>query len=439
MFSADTVTVIGANGTMGCNVAAIFASFGKAKVYMVSRTLGKSEKALDKACQSVKADSIRTRLFPADYSMLEQCVEDSELVFEACAEDWAVKAEVHGKIAEVLRKSKKEKIICTGTSGLSVTKLAEIYEDEYRKNVYGMHFFNPPYSMTLCELIPTVYSDDYIRREVQEYLKKKLRRSAVIVKDKPAFLANRIGFQFINKAMQMAEEYKYNGGIDYIDAIMGPFTGRAMAPLVTANFVGLDVHKAIVDNLYGCTLDYAHEDFLLPRFCQELIEDGALGRKTGAGLYKVYIKDDGNRIHQVYDIEHKKYREVRKYTFQFVETMLEYLRVGDYKAAFDELRRNRSTEAEICCCFLINYVIYALAVSVEVAEDIHAVDAAMSAGFNWCPPLAVVEAFGGKEEFMEFCRKRIGEKQLDNMKFGQLMEYYEPTEYDYRKYFRAKR
>ena len=75
------------------------------------------------------------------------------------------------------------------------------------------------------------------------------------MKDSPAFLGNRIGFQFINEALQYAEKYKFNGGIDYIDAILGPFTGRAMSPLVTANFVGLDVHKAIVDNLYENTRD----------------------------------------------------------------------------------------------------------------------------------------------------------------------------------------
>jgi 3-hydroxyacyl-CoA dehydrogenase len=34
-----TVTVIGANGTMGCNVAGIFASFGDTKVYMICRNI----------------------------------------------------------------------------------------------------------------------------------------------------------------------------------------------------------------------------------------------------------------------------------------------------------------------------------------------------------------------------------------------------------------
>ena len=50
-----TVTVVGANGTMGANVSAIFASFGNATVYMVSRDLEKSKKASIKAGKSVKA------------------------------------------------------------------------------------------------------------------------------------------------------------------------------------------------------------------------------------------------------------------------------------------------------------------------------------------------------------------------------------------------
>jgi 3-hydroxyacyl-CoA dehydrogenase len=63
-------------------------------------------------------------------------------------------------------------------------------------------------------------------------------------------MGNRIGFQFINNAMQFAVKYKDKGGIDYIDAILSGFTGRSMPPLVTSDFVGLDVHKAIVDNVF---------------------------------------------------------------------------------------------------------------------------------------------------------------------------------------------
>lgn len=54
----------------------------------------------------------------------------------------------------------------------------------------------------------------------------------------------------MNEALQYAERYADNGGIDYVDALLGPFTGRTMPPITTADFTGLDVHKAIVDNIY---------------------------------------------------------------------------------------------------------------------------------------------------------------------------------------------
>ena len=65
-----TVTVIGANGTMGRNISAIFAAFGNAKVYMVSRDLKKSETAKEKAYQSVRAESVKSNMFPAWQSQI---------------------------------------------------------------------------------------------------------------------------------------------------------------------------------------------------------------------------------------------------------------------------------------------------------------------------------------------------------------------------------
>ena len=66
----QTVTVLGANGTMGRNVAAIFASFGNARVYMVCRTEKKAIAAKEKAILSVKSDSIQDRLIPMTYNDL---------------------------------------------------------------------------------------------------------------------------------------------------------------------------------------------------------------------------------------------------------------------------------------------------------------------------------------------------------------------------------
>ena len=98
----NTVTVVGANGTMGANVSAIFASFGNATVYMVSRDKEKSKKAAVSAGKSVKADSIQSHLIAADYTMLADCVKASDLVFESAAENLDLKMELHTKIGQSL-------------------------------------------------------------------------------------------------------------------------------------------------------------------------------------------------------------------------------------------------------------------------------------------------------------------------------------------------
>ena len=53
---------------------------------------------------------------------------------------------------------------------------------------------------------------------------------------------------------------------------------------------------------------------------------------------------------------------------------------------------NHSQEADICLCFLLNYIVYSLYATKEVGHDITAADDVMAAGFNWCPPLAMYQA-----------------------------------------------
>ena len=294
-----TITVIGANGTMGKNVSGIFASFGNAKVYMVGRNIEDVIDAKQKAINSVKSSAIDVNLMQKDYSSLGQCIKESDLIFESIFEDLEVKRDVYNLISKFIRPGT---IVATGTSGLSINSLGLSFEEEVRKSFLGIHMFNPPYNMTLCEVIPTEFTDKDLLIDIKKYLTERLKRKVVEVKDQPAFLGNRIGFQFLNEALQLSEKYKQRGGIDYIDSIIGPFTGRSMAPLVTANFVGLDVHKAIVDNIYENTQDYANETFIFPTYSKNLVLENRLGAKTGSGLYKTIREDNGSIIKYVYDI-----------------------------------------------------------------------------------------------------------------------------------------
>lgn len=432
-----TVTVLGANGTMGCNISGIFASFGGAKVYMVSRSMEKAEAAVLQAAKSVKADAVAKNLIPADYSMLAKCIGESDLIFESVAENFEAKQAIIEQIVPFL---KPGTLIGTGTSGLSITKLAEMLPEKMRPNYFGMHFFNPPYMLTLCEIIPSKYSDKKIIKFIEEYSEKTLVRTVVQIKDDAAFLGNRIGFQFINEALQYAERYKDSGGIDYIDAILGQFTGRNMAPINTADFVGLDVSKAIVDNIYENTNDYARETFVFPEYCCKLVSEGKLGRKAKQGLYKTIKREDGKRQTYVYDIASGEYRDKVNYTFPFAIKMISHLQLGEYDQAMEVLTSNHSVEAQICLTFLLKYVLYSITAAKLVSDSAHAADRVMAAGFGWAPPLSVIDALGGKYMFAKLCKERLDPALVAKIDFEKTLDGI-PAEsaYDFRRYFKGKK
>ncbi len=435
MMNIQTVTVIGATGTMGANIAGIFASFGNAKVYCIGRDIEKVKRTIPRIVKSVRADAIAKNLIPADFSMLEKSVADSDLIFESCAEDMRVKTEIATRVGKVM---KPYAISGTGSSGLSINTIAECYPEELRGRFFGIHMFNPPYTLQLCELTPTQYGDRQLTAELTEYLNSKLHRTVVEVKDSPAFLGNRIGFQFINEALLYAEKYKDNGGIDYIDAILGSFTGRTMAPLITSDFVGLDVHKAIVDNIYKNTDDYAHNTFVLPMFVDKLVEEGKMGRKSGGGLYQLVRYDNGFKRQTVLDINTGMYRDVIPYVFPFADKMKKYFAEGDYQKAFGQLVNNHSQEADICRHFLLNYILYSLYAAKEVGYTIEAADDVMATGFNWCPPLAMYQALSKVADVPALIRENLADvcKQINT---DELLEEVKPSKYDYRLYFKSGR
>ena len=430
-----TVTVIGANGTMGKNVSGIFASFGSAKVYMVGRNIEDVNDAKLKAINSVKSSAIDANLIPKDYSSLEQCIKESDLIFESVFEDLEVKRDVYKLISKFI---KPGTIVATGTSGLSINSLGLSFEAEFRKSFLGIHMFNPPYNMTLCEIIPTEFTDKDLLDDTKKYLTEKLNRKVVEVKDQPAFLGNRIGFQFLNEALQLSEKYKQRGGIDYIDSIIGPFTGRSMAPLVTANFVGLDVHKAIVDNIYENTEDYANETFIFPSYTRQLVQENQLGSKTGSGLYKIIREDNGHAIKHVYDIESGKYRNVHKHNFPFVNRMIKEIKNGNYESAFQQLVKDESEEAILCVQMLIKYAIYGIQTTRIIGESIHSADDVMATGFNWIPPLAVIDVFGGVQNFKKLAKTKLSTDYYENNDLDLVLRDVPKSNYDYRPFLKAK-
>lgn len=436
MLKINEVTVLGANGVMGTAIAGMFASFGRAKVYMVSREYEKSLEGIEKAIKSVRADSIRARLIPKTYEDIKDCISSSQWVLESLSENIEIKKKINKKINSFC---KPDTIISTGTSGLSIEILKNYINRKNRSNYFGIHFFNPPYKMQLCELIRTKDSSRDTINKIKEYLEKILYRKVVIIDDSPAFLANRIGFQFLNEAILLAEKYKSRGGIDYIDSIFGPYTGRSLPPFLTIDFIGLDIHKSIVENLYK-NVDYLFkESFILPKYVSKLIMEKRLGVKTNGGFYKKVLGNNGETNIMVYDIHSGEYRNIRKYNFPYVVQMKYLIRQGKYKEAFNFLVYDNSEESKICKRLLVKYLIYSIFVVKESNLSLSEADTVMAYGFNWAPVSMFIEMFG-----YDFIMKNVEEDiglstKINGFDIGFFLKNFKNnnSRIDYRKYIKA--
>ncbi|HRP70081.1 MAG TPA: 3-hydroxyacyl-CoA dehydrogenase NAD-binding domain-containing protein, partial [Turneriella sp.] len=235
------VGVLGASGNMGSLSGGIFAQANIECVFF-ARTVDKAKAGLEAAVNQARSDVLRKYIRAASYEELEKEIPTCDWIFEGLAEDMAIKNEFFSKIENLKR---ADAIVSTVSSGLSIRKMAEGRNENFRKNFMGTHFYNPPGKLPANELIYHPDVPNETREFVYDFCEKVLRRVNIITEDTAAFAGNRIGFQFLNEAAIYAEKY----GVDKMDYLLGPYTGRALAPLATIDLVGLDAHKAIVDNV----------------------------------------------------------------------------------------------------------------------------------------------------------------------------------------------
>jgi 3-hydroxyacyl-CoA dehydrogenase len=409
------VCLIGANGSMGAKIAAIIAGFGDLPVYMVARDLEKSKKGIEIAVKSIRSNAIRKNLMPATFTQLPKILKECDWVFEAVAEEYTVKEVVNKEIA---KNPKKNRVISTLTSGLSIQKLAEPFSKEDKQNYIGIHFFNPPYKMLLCEIIPSSHTSKSLINSLAKYLEKQLNRVVVITKDLPGFVANRIGFQLMNEAAQFAQKYKKRGGVEYIDSLLGPYTGRSLGPLETIDFVGLDIHKAVVKNLYENLNDDAKESFQIPAFLQYLIKKEKLGSKSGEGIYTMQ-EVEGVRKKLVFNIATNTYIPYNPHASPVVLSMKEHIRNAEYQKAYQILLDSSHDDAKIVKYFISRYISYSYSLIGTVVQTREEIDKAMGFGFNWLPPSAFVDMLGGPKKaisLIKSCRLPIPHELSKNIK-----------------------
>jgi 3-hydroxyacyl-CoA dehydrogenase len=219
----------------------------------------RSEGSKDRACAKVEdAATVVTEL-----SELAGCA----VVVEAISEEEGAKRELYELLADVLD---EDTVLATTTSSLSVAALAAA---SGRPDRFGaLHVFNPPDRMKLVELSFPPDASEATRRRLHA-LCEELGKTAVEVPDAAGFVVNKLLFPYLFDAVRLLEL----DGLEpeAIDTCMKLGAGHPMGPLALLDFVGLDVAAAIGESI-GAEV---------PGRVRELMAEGRLGKKAGAGFY----------------------------------------------------------------------------------------------------------------------------------------------------------
>jgi 3-hydroxybutyryl-CoA dehydrogenase len=253
------------SGAIACGLAATAAHHGPVLL------LARSETSADRARTSVDITLARlaAEVDPEHVQVVTDPRELAEATFvvEAVVEDHDVKAGLLSELDAILG---PDAILASTTSSLSIERLAQ--ESGRPERFVGLHVFNPVTRMKLVELVfPTAASADTRARALA--LCEDFEKTPVEVPDVPGFVVNRLLFPYLFGAVRLLEET----GMDPadVDTCMKLGAGHPMGPLALLDLVGLDVSKAI-----GETIGEP-----VPARVQELIAEGALGRKSGRGIH----------------------------------------------------------------------------------------------------------------------------------------------------------
>jgi 3-hydroxyacyl-CoA dehydrogenase len=220
---------------------------------------------------------------PANYDEHLAKLGECELVIEAIAERMDWKLDLYRRIAPHIAANVA---IVSNTSGLSIEEMGKALPESLRSRFCGVHFFNPPRYMTLIEIIPVAATDPKLADDLESFLTTTLGKGVVRAFDTPNFIANRVGVFSLLAVMHHTQDLKLT--FDEADAVTGPLIGRATsATFRTSDVVGLDTMAHVVKTMeVRLPEDPWHRYYKVPAYVTALIQRGALGQKSGAGLYR---------------------------------------------------------------------------------------------------------------------------------------------------------
>ncbi|MFT3762443.1 MAG: 3-hydroxyacyl-CoA dehydrogenase/enoyl-CoA hydratase family protein [Pseudoxanthomonas sp.] len=348
--------------------------------------------------------SLAEAITPANYDTGAELLKGCDLIIEAIAERMDWKQDLYRKIAPFVP---AHAILASNTSGLGINKLAEVLPEEMRHRFCGVHFFNPPRYMHLAELIPARSTDAAVLEGLETFLTSTLGKGVVYAKDTPNFIGNRIGvFSILATAHHTGE---FGLGFDEVDALTGPLIGRPKsATYRTSDVVGLDTMAHVIKTMADTLPDDPwHAYFKSPAWLDALIQKGALGQKTGAGIFRKVGKDI-----VVLDVAKQDYRPADRAA---APEVVEILKTRNPAEKFAKLRESRHPQAQFLWAVfrdLFHYSAYHLADIADTARD---VDLAIRWGYGWSlGPFETWQSAGWKQVAQWIADDIVAGKAMSN-------------------------
>jgi 3-hydroxybutyryl-CoA dehydrogenase len=275
--------VIG-SGIMGAGIGQLCAQRGLDVIVtdvsdeIIDKARNKIAKGLEKRIEKGKIsredmDSILSRM---RWSTDMNLAEESDFVIEAVSENIDLKEDIFKNLDAICT---PDTILATNTTALSVSEIA--MATERPDKVIGMHFFNPAVIMKLVEIIRGDETSDETVERTKTFAEFLGKTPVVTFKEAPAGIVSRVLASLLNEAATV-----YADGIasaEDIDEAMKLGAGHPIGPLALIDMIGLDIHLAKMETLYGKLKD---ERYKPPEIIRQMVAEGKLGRKAGQGFYK---------------------------------------------------------------------------------------------------------------------------------------------------------
>ncbi|WP_063962862.1 3-hydroxyacyl-CoA dehydrogenase family protein [Burkholderia paludis] len=272
----EKIAIVGA-GLMGQGIAQVFALAGHpVKVFDIDRAaLASLVARTEHNLLELGLDSTAS-LNIAPAVELGEAVDDADIVFEAGPENLSWKQSLFEQLENLVP---ADTILASNTSAIPITRITERLRSGHR--AMGTHWWNPPFLVPLVEVIRTPDTDPAIARRMFDLLKRAGKTPAMVEKDIPGFIGNRLQHALWREAIALVA----NGVCDAetVDTVVKASFGRrlpVLGPLENADLVGTDLTLAIHQVLLP-------EIECLPApspYLSALVSSGRLGMKTGHGF-----------------------------------------------------------------------------------------------------------------------------------------------------------